>query len=386
MYVYLIAFLVSTTLFKCGDFFKEKNRWIVDTLGILLLCMVAGFRGISVGTDVSVYLRPSIDAAMYANNFVEYWHASWMPPNGYRLMEISQFEFGYTLLIWIVTKLFHSIVMTQLVVELFIIYPIYFVLRKAKNTSVWIGMLTFELLFFNTSLNMTRQSMAVAIGFVAFFYWLNNDKIKFLFFTFVACFFHKSAVILLLIVGLYEFLYSKNYLNYQRRSKILKLEYSSYRLLILSVIGICAILGIRYLSYLLKFIGLGQYSTYVTKASFLPNQILYYLPGLVLLMINWKVYKQTIIGYKFYILMIIYAILASQFYTESTILSANQYGGRIGLYFSIFQVLVYSQAFKKIRYKYSSLFIFIVYISFYWWYRYIFLGIDMTTPYIFINC
>ncbi|MGJ3803086.1 EpsG family protein [Limosilactobacillus mucosae] len=379
MYVYLIAFLVSTTLFKCGDFFKEKNRWIVDALGILLLCMVAGFRGISVGTDVSVYLRPSIDAAMYANNFVEYWHASWMPPNGYRLMEISQFEFGYTLLIWIVTKLFHSIVMTQLVVELFIIYPIYFVLRKAKNTSVWIGMLTFELMFFNASLNMIRQSMAVAVGLVAVFYWFNNDKIKFLLFTVVAFFFHKSAVILFIVVGLYEFLYSK------KRLKNLKLEGSSYRLIIFSVIGTLVVFSSQYLTYLLKFIGLGQYANYMSKASFLPNQILYYLPGLFLLIINWRVYKQSIDNYKFYILMIICTILAGQFYTESTVLSANQYGGRIALYFSMFQILAYAQAFKKIRYKYSLLFVLIIYMLFYWWYHYAFLGIDMTVPYAFIN-
>ncbi|NME33942.1 EpsG family protein [Lactobacillus sp. MRS-253-APC-2B] len=379
MYVYLIAFIVSTILFKCGDFFKEKNRWIVDALGILLLCMVAGFRGISVGTDVSVYLRPSIDAAMYANNFVEYWHASWMPPNGYRLMEISQFEFGYTLLIWIVTKVFHSIVMTQLVVELFIIYPIYFVLRRLKKASVWIGMLTFELMFFNASLNMIRQSMAVSVGLVAVFYWFNNDKIKFLFLTVLAFFFHKSAVILFIVVGLYEFLYSK------KRLRNLKLEGSSYRLIIFSVIGTLVVFSSQYLTYLLKFIGLGQYANYMSKASFLPNQILYYLPGLLVLIINWRVYKQYIDNYKFYILMIICAILASQFYTESTVLSANQYGGRIALYFSMFQILAYAQAFKKIRYKYSLLLMLIIYMSFYWWYHYAFLGIDMTVPYTFIN-
>lgn len=66
-------------------------------------------------------------------------------------------------------------------------------------------------------------------------------------------------------------------------------------------------------------------------------------------------------------------------------LSANQYGGRIALYFSMFQILAYAQAFKKIGYKYSLLFVLIIYMSFYWWYHYDFLGIDMTVPYAFIN-
>ncbi|SDQ14068.1 EpsG family protein [Carnobacterium viridans] len=168
-----------------------KFFWMV--LILLPVCLLASLRG-DVGTDTLTYI------GMYG------WlkHVEIFP---YALEYFSGnsdlFEPGYVFLNW---------------VSLFIYddpKTLFFLSTFVQMSFVWLGIQSMEkylnpnlslfiyyLFLFNTSLNLVRQSIAVAIVFYAFQYIVNHQFMKYLVFVLLASLFHVTA---LLFIVLYVF-------------------------------------------------------------------------------------------------------------------------------------------------------------------------------------
>ena len=373
MLIYIGLFIFTTLIFRCGDFVKQKKRIFVDALGIFLLCLIAGMRASSVGTDTATYLQPSITFAISAHDFASFWHSSWIQW-GYAVMTISQYEIGYVLVIWICSKVFHTIGTVQFVVELLMIAPLYYVLRKNRDCSVWLGMLTWELLFYNSSFNMIRQTMACSFLVLSYYFW-GIDKRKSVIWLVVATLFHKSGLLGIGIFIIYYFInsYKGGYIS-AKRHKFARL-----------IIVICAGIGILVFSegiaLFLRVIGLGGYIPYISfrSSTILWNQILYKLPGLLILLFNYRNVEKCTTDSMFYIAMVMYSIIMSQFYGAA---GAGIYGGRISLFFAEFNVIIYPTMVKRGKYREILTLLLILYLIIYWYVYYVISGIDSTIPYV----
>ena len=135
------------------------------------------------------------------------------------------------------------------------------------------------------------------------------------------------------------------------------------------------------LALILQMIGLGGYIPYISfrSSTILWNQILYKLPGLIILLLNYKNLKKYNADSMFYIAMVAYSIIMSQFYGTA---GAGLYGGRISQFFAEFNVIIYPTMVKRGKYRKVLTILLILYLIIYWYVYYVISGIDSTIPYV----
>jgi hypothetical protein len=197
MLIYLFTFFISLCFFYLAEKTAKSKKLFLTFcfLGILSTSMLAGFRNIEVGVDVKLYVTFAFDYAkirslpMYLSLF-------------------SNSALFYTS-IWIITKLFHSIVASLFFIEFFIEFFVLLSLlksfKKESKYHIWIGMLVYYLVFYNYSLNLMRQLMALSVLLFALqYYLLENKALKYFFVTLIAILLHNTALIGFILFFVYR--------------------------------------------------------------------------------------------------------------------------------------------------------------------------------------
>lgn len=171
--------------------YKYKILFVFFSISsILPLILMAGYRDSTIGTDTLAYPQQTLDY-LQANSYLsltDYFNLL-VEPLYVFLAELSVYLGGYNL----TTLLFlqHTI----------IIVAFYFsFIKLRKDMPIWIGMTMFCFLFYNMSLNMQRQMIAISLMFLATTYLINHKICKSMIFFIVAFFFHKTAIVAILIL------------------------------------------------------------------------------------------------------------------------------------------------------------------------------------------
>lgn len=379
--IYIVCFLVSCIFFWLSE--KCKSRFaknVFAVIAILFPCILAGLRADTVGTDVKVYVEPMYNAAKESHTFSAYMNQRWFVI--WRYMYVKDFEIGFSLVVFFIQKLGGSFAMVLFVIQLLIIGPIYLGLKKLNNPyPICFGMFVFYCLFYNTSLNMMRQWIAMAILFMAFPYLVSEEKKKYCILVLMACLFHNSAIMGLAILAVYMY-------STKRKDSIkianFKLDEAMSPIKVF-VYGCVALLSLNIITTILSHTGLSKYVGYIqgnTGLYLLPNQILLRLPIILLFVIRWKRILKADRLAPFYGSMLVLDLLASQ------LMSINAYAFRIGSFFSEYNMLSYSAIVyagnKKYRTnRYVALLYVLANMLYYWVYYYVITGTHATFPYAF---
>lgn len=379
--IYLACFLVSCVFLWLSE--KSKNQIasrVLAIIGILLPCVLAGLRADTIGTDVKVYVEPMYNAAKETSGIPSYMNQKWYEL--WRYMYVRDFEIGFSLLIFLIAKLGGSLGTVLFAIQVLIIVPMYLGLRKSrKQYPTCVGMLVFYCMFYNTSLNMMRQWIAMSIIFLGFTYLVGGSKKKYCAFLAVALLFHTSAIIG--IVVLFIYVYSTKKREYVKIARF-KLHQSMVPIKVF-VYGCIGLLSVNVIVFILSKTGLSKYMGYIQGVNgiyLLPNQIILRLPIIVLLIIRWKrILKEDRLA-PFYGSMMVLDLLASQ------LMSINMYAFRIASYFSEYNVisfpaLVYAGNRKHRANRYVAFLYVLIYIVYYWIYYYAITGMHATYPYMF---
>lgn len=397
--IYLLIFLTSCFFAFLAEQSLEKNnrkKFILYSITALILpCALASGRNISVGTDTQNYYEifKSIQAAVSMDEAYKYWGV------------IDGLSYPFVLLNRIVSRLFGSFSMMLFIFELFAVFPIYIIafyyINKAPS---WIVLFVYYMMFYNTSLNISRQSIAVSFMMLSLIYIYKHKYVKTILCFGIAYIFHKTFYIGLLAIGFY-------FIN-KHISSNLKKEL----LCILSVIiiAICVLQAPVILNYLLsnkiirgRGIGLLQVifdtsDTYIGTAFKGLNKSAYLmiLFRFIFIGVQYVFLKGGIICKedKHYNRISIICFLNSVLYAMVSLIYNTYYIQRITLYLDYYFVLLlpymYSGKTPKytkegrmiIDYKQISLnkFIFFVFLFVYWYFAFIYHGYDYTNMY-FIN-
>lgn len=376
MWPYIITFTLSSVLFGISGRFKKNQQFIFEWLGIFVLCLLAGFRASTIGTDTEGYLRPLIDFAIKSSNFSEYWNSTWVA-NYWMVNVTSQYEAGFTLFIYIITKITQSVVATQFCIQLLIIVPIYIVLKNSDGRSLWLGMLVFDCLLFNHSLNMIRQSIAMSFVLCGVFEWIKEKRKNAIIIITTSCFFHLCGLIGFVFIGIYKFLdKEKNRSNEGTRKER---EKSRFRMLV--IVGLLLVVSAHLIAVILSKLGVSRFLMYIDGSiSLMPRQILLRFLGLLLFLYNFNRIKSKIDTESYFLLlMILYEIFAAQF------AGVNEYSVRIAQMFTVFDIISYPTAVKYSKYRVLNQGLMIGYLIVYWLFYFGFGGMARTVPYVFLN-
>lgn len=381
MTIYLITFTISIALI----FFSEKIQLkvlknLVIFLGLLIPALLAGLRSLYIGTDVLTYVYPLFNTAKSSSSYLQYLN---MPALKDGIMQtVSSYEYGYTLLTYLVAKLTGSFQLLQTIIEFSILLFIYLGISRLKNkdASVWLCMLTYYLLFFNNSLNMVRQWMAMSILLFGFKYIENQELYKFVIVVLFAYLFHTTAIIGLLFYFIYwiikisssKYLVLNSYANGTISITIISF--------ILIIIFSCVMLLLINKAYpLLGIIGLSRYSYYLSGSLSLSiNQFVLKAPLVILFSLNAnEIFRKD---YKIYFYLILFLDLI-----ESQLASLSDFSIRISTYVAMFNIYGYtvlSESNNKMKMIILRCLI-IIYLLIYWYYLYCVKGNDQTIPYVF---
>lgn len=370
MFVYLFGFFLSLFFVYLSQKNVGKISSFLIVLGIVIPCAIAGFRDPSIGTDVQVYVKPLFERAKESANFLEYYNSN-IYYYSWRADPVKTFEIGYLVLNYIIAKLFGVLWVMLFAIHAIIIIPLYKALKLYSNKfPLWIGMATFYFMFYNRSLNVMRQWMALSLLFYAFHYLQNKNYLKYSIFVLFSILFHNSAVVGFGIMLIYIYVNNK-----QDSIRI-------FNVFIIIGIGLACLLGTDIIVNILVRIGIVEYSSYISgDVSFLPSQIILRFPLIILFVYDWRRLKSIEKDAYIYLIFVIFDILTSQ------LSSVNQVSGRIALFFSMYNILIYPQICTVSKFKnnnYVRTVYLMGYLFLYWWVQYVYMGYNATVPYISI--
>ncbi|MCM1234207.1 MAG: EpsG family protein [Ruminococcus flavefaciens] len=194
MLIYLITFFLSYALLCIGQNKKsELLGKIYIIIALLLPSILAGCRDYSIGTDVLIYGNNWFRYAVNSQSIVEY-------------IKRAGVDMGavYAVLNYIVAMFTDNTHWFYFVHNAFTVFLIY---KAAKDNEdlidVPFAMLTYYLLFYNQSLNLLRQSIAVAFAAFAFKYIRKHQIVPFIICSFLAIFSHLSAIVVITLYIIY---------------------------------------------------------------------------------------------------------------------------------------------------------------------------------------
>lgn len=238
MLVYIFMFIYLTFLAFLSLYFEDKkselNFFIFPTF--ILFLVIDGFRKSSVGSDLHVYV------SLFEQNALKL-------PEFSRIFK-SRFESGFILSNQMIRSITNQYTVLLLIYASITLLIWFYVLSKySKNVYISLIIYFCSLGMFLYSLSNIRQGLAVAIGFLGFYFLFEKKNIRGILCILLAPFFHSSGVICIL------FLFLRN----------VRLNYKHYSILFLSTLALLPFIKILFGTVISLF---PQYNSYLETSWF----------------------------------------------------------------------------------------------------------------------
>lgn len=229
MLIYLTIFFFAVVLSCISQKTKKKLSILTYVIAVLPMIIIAGYRDIEIGSDTCAYpLQVYDDRANYSFN------------------ALSSIEPLYSFLghfTYLVKGDFNTLLLITHIIIIGCFFGGFWRLRK--EVPLWMSTFFFCFLFYNTSLQISRQSLALGVIFLGFSYLKERKLLIYFISVLVGFFFHKSALAAIFII---PFIYLK--------------ENSALQKLILFGVVASLVLFSYFLSSLVAFQMFDKYETY----------------------------------------------------------------------------------------------------------------------------
>jgi len=190
MLVYIVIFTISLLGVWLADIFHDDRRLLVafSLLALLPPILLAGFRDATVGTDMQVYILSTFERAVSAEQgffeFIGFYE--------------GDVELLYLLINYVAAQISDRPYLLLLLVHTLIMVPLYVTAMKWRPyLSPAMFMFVFYMIFFQESLSIVRQSIALSFSMLAFTYLLQKRYLWYVACSLLALGFHNTAVIAL---------------------------------------------------------------------------------------------------------------------------------------------------------------------------------------------
>lgn len=368
MLIYLVCFFLSFVVLLISQKFSKNKKlsFIIQVMSLVVLSILAGVRDISIGTDVETYVNPVFRICCK-------YRCSLLGMYGYNI------EKGYIVLNYLVSLFTNKLYILMFVIQFFILFFSLLAIRKLYKENYPFVYLLFILLFYNMSLNIIRQFMAIGLCLYALSFLFENKNKSFFFLIFIASLFHSSSVLFIIVFILYKLL--------QKNPKNLRL------IIMLPIILLVIYFSINLffpniLNYIISHISiLSKYKFYLTH--YVHNSLKFYTIAIIIdvvfimlyILFN-KVYDRKSNLSRFYFTLLLIDIICLFVATKYDITY------RFGLYFRIPALLffIYNIGFifinkERKNYNFFIKLISTIIVLLYWFGVYVFGNSGETIPY-----
>lgn len=350
--VILISILISILsekLFSINSFLGI----IAGILSVLPLAIIAGTRNFTVGTDIGVY---------GLNYFYRY--SSYNDLSSIFSAELTT-EKGYAILNWLSSRISSNPHVYFFILNLIGAVLIYFALINFREYFYLpLGMFIYEVLIWVTSLNLLRQSIAIALIYFSYKYMFNRKIVRSILLILLASQFHSSAIVFLLFLGGMLF--------------VNKIELTKKHMLILFIcMTTIFALGGEILQYLEGHSVINErYSTYTSIGGYsvqgaIFQIILSFIPLVLVFPIIKVKWRELDIFERKVVFLLIITCFANSFQVIN-----YQIFGRFSFYFYFFYIIGIPMLIRKIRktdsrflYSFMAVAFYIVYFIYFYYFQ-----------------
>ncbi len=374
MIPYIVVYLVSFVLVWLA-IRKKEIKWLYRLLvsvSLLLPSLLAGFRNYGVGTDTMVY----------GQRYFEYAHRMSIP----RFFEITDCEWGYGLLVFGVSHFTNNIFWMYFLIQLIIMVFVWLSIEEYLDDYYKpYALMVYYLLFYSFSLNLMRQTIAMAIMLFSFRYIRRNKLIPFLICLAAAILFHKTSVISFVLFPIYQLSYTKDKNEIKQRSIVGKYIHEIITkirkpLLFLGVVAVFLIVlnGARIITFLHFYLD-DFYAQYNNLKAGGGNTWRYNLFMIPLLLFTGFSIKKNNPDYIFYIVISVIQLIMFRL----KLISTESY--RMCLYFAFFMVICLPKNIEIMNNPNNrriSRWISMAIMWLYWYVFFVVIGYNQTHPYV----
>lgn len=339
MIIYPITFILSSLFFYLGENLK-KNKKTYMFIGIAIPILIATIRAESVGIDVLTYMKPLYLCSKGADSLTDFFHDLKSTP------ALEYLDYGYALIGYFATKIFHGLWGIFLVNAILCIVPVYLGLKYFNNyfkkinypqIPIWLGMLTYLVIFYNNSLNQVRQIIVCGLLFLAVSLLLNK-KIFVPILLFLFCLtIHISALIFLIFLMIIFISWKQNkILNYISFIFLIAFFFFGRQIfyLVMYILQNLKIIPDKYLGEIFNV----EYLTFDLNITW----FIISLALLFVMVLRLYIYKKTKynVGEKFPFIDFMLFFISLCFFSLFPFASYFISFGRLQLYFFIYAVLI----------------------------------------------
>ena len=252
MLPYLFVFAISIfSTYLAQLCYNRNNKFLFvlfSAVAILTPALLAGFRDSGVGTDTVIYVDDIWNQFKHIKDWDQFYKY-------YKNGSFEDVEFTYLCLNFIASRFGKDIGLIYFISNFVVILFVYITaFNNRTRISMWLLMFVFLFGFYNQSLNLVRQSIALAFGMYFFKYVENRNWIKLIIAFVIIKYTHNTGIFYLGLVGAYYISVSK-----------LKLKIP-----ILIITLVCSIFIFMYFDLIIGFLVL---------TGLLPLKFLFYLSG-----------------------------------------------------------------------------------------------------------
>ena len=368
MVPYLIVFVLSITLLMAG--YKIRNTIFGKILiftGLLVPCMLAGIRDISIGTDTKGYVYNLYALAKDSNTIRSFFDIAYK--------WYAEKDYCYLLITYSAAKYNLSFGFLLFIYEALIMFPLYFCAKKMNldRFGFIICFLSFFFLLYNVSFNMVRQSIAIVLATLSFVYYMKSEnkkeKIIAYILLLIAFKFHSTSIITLALFWLYNFYTNEKSVGRKK----------SFLSIILIGITVMGLLNYKSVLLFLGKSGLYSLSLYYIKTYSIPD-FSYYQAFINILLIIMVLFNKKGLdkNYKFCLLISIINFLVS-----SVLGYFIMYSHRIVLYLEFILVFCFIPNIRLSSKKEKAMYLLYIVLLCISWYLYIVvMNVNETIPFI----
>lgn len=234
LFVTLLNFINEYVLKNKSNKFNNVNK-ILFVISLLIPCIIAGARDITVGTDVRGYVMRLSNVVISNPNIIHY-------------LTNANSDLLFSLLVYIgyITRNFSVLLFF---IELAVALPIYlYAYLERDKCPFTITILLFFLTMYCLSLSMMRQSISIAICILSYHFIESKEYKKSILLMVIASLFHKTGIIFITILFMFR-LFNNN--NKRALTNMMYVVLAAALLVLIS-------------PFIDKIIGSSMYSSYLT--------------------------------------------------------------------------------------------------------------------------
>lgn len=251
MLPYLFVFAISIfSTYLAQICYNRNNKFLFvlfSAAAILTPALLAGFRDSGIGTDTEIYVDDIWNQFKHINSWGQFYKY-------YKNEEFQDIEFVYLALNYIVSQFGENLGYIYFASNFVVVFFVYLTAFDNRNkASMWLIMTLFLFMYYNSSLNLVRQSIALVFCLYSFKYFERRQWIKAIIWTIIILQSHNTGVFYLLLIGIYFLFQIKN-------------KYIRNILLVINVFAIAVLFSVSDLFLVL-----------LVSNGILPSKFLYYL-------------------------------------------------------------------------------------------------------------